>query len=42
VSDIKAKAVAKGMTTLRRAGWEKVKQGKTTWEEVIRVTQEER
>jgi type II secretory ATPase GspE/PulE/Tfp pilus assembly ATPase PilB-like protein len=39
--DIKAKAVAKGMTTLRRAGWGKVKEGKTTIEEVIRVTQEE-
>jgi type II secretory ATPase GspE/PulE/Tfp pilus assembly ATPase PilB-like protein len=34
-------AVQKGMKTLRRAGWEKVKRGLTSLQEVIRVTQEE-
>jgi type IV pilus assembly protein PilB len=36
--DIKAAAVENGMSTLRRSGLEKVKQGQTTIEEVIRVT----
>lgn len=38
-NEIKAKAVSAGMTTLRQSGWEKVKQGSTTLQEVIRVTQ---
>jgi type II secretory ATPase GspE/PulE/Tfp pilus assembly ATPase PilB-like protein len=38
---IKQKAVALGMKTLRDSGWEKIKQGVTTIEEVLRVTQEE-
>jgi len=38
---IKDKAVSLGMKTLRQAGWDKVKQGLTTLEEVLRVTQEE-
>ncbi len=37
---IKEVALAKGMTTLRRDGWEKVKQGVTTVSEVLRVTLE--
>jgi general secretion pathway protein E len=36
--EIKAAAVEGGMFTLRRSGLEKVKQGQTTIEEVIRVT----
>ena len=36
---IKDKAVALGMKTLRQAGWEKIKQGQTTLQEVSRVTQ---
>jgi type IV pilus assembly protein PilB len=36
--DIKAAAVENGMYTLRRSGLEKVKQGQTSIEEVIRVT----
>lgn len=36
---IKNKAIECGMTTLRQSGWEKVKQGITTPEEVLRVTQ---
>ncbi|MFA5059234.1 MAG: ATPase, T2SS/T4P/T4SS family [Candidatus Omnitrophota bacterium] len=40
-SQIKAKAIAAGMRTLRQDGWEKVKKGVTTPSEVIRVTQEE-
>lgn len=39
-SEIKAKAVASGMKTLRQSGLEKVKQGVTTLQEVIRVTQD--
>ncbi len=39
--DIKQKAIEIGMKTLYQSGWLKVKQGKTTIEEVIRVTQEE-
>lgn len=38
---IKQKAVALGMRVLRDAGWDKVKQGITTVDEVLRVTQEE-
>jgi general secretion pathway protein E len=38
---IKQQAVAQGMKTLRDAGWDKIKQGITTIEEVLRVTQEE-
>jgi len=37
---LKEKATGSGMRTLRQAGWEKVKQGTTTLQEVIRVTQE--
>ena len=40
-SRIKKKAVELGMRTLRQAGWEKVKSGLTTPQEVIRVTKEE-
>jgi type II secretory ATPase GspE/PulE/Tfp pilus assembly ATPase PilB-like protein len=38
-SEIKARAVAAGMKTLRQAGWEKVRRGQTTFQEVLRVTQ---
>jgi general secretion pathway protein E len=38
---IKQKAVSLGMKVLRQSGWEKIKQGATTIEEVLRVTQEE-
>ena len=38
---IKQKAVAQGMKVLRDSGWDKIKQGVTTIEEVLRVTQEE-
>ncbi|MGE5308010.1 MAG: GspE/PulE family protein [Deltaproteobacteria bacterium] len=38
---VKQKAVALGMKTLRDSGWEKIKAGVTTVEEVLRVTQEE-
>ena len=37
---IKKKALALGMRTLRQDGWEKIKRGITTPSEVIRVTQE--
>jgi len=37
--EIKKKAVSTGMQTLRDSGWEKIKQGVITAEEVIRVTQ---
>ena len=40
-SVIKEKAVAQGMKTLSEAGWEKVKAGITTPEEILRVTKEE-
>ena len=40
-SAIKQAAVARGMKTLRDDGWEKVRQGQTTVEEVARVTQED-
>lgn len=38
---VKNKAIAAGMRTLRQDGWEKVKNGITTPSEVMRVTQEE-
>ena len=38
---IKNKALKFGMHTLRMDGWEKVKKGLTTFEEVIRVTKED-
>ena len=38
---IKQKAMSLGMKVLRESGWNKVKQGLTTLEEVLRVTQEE-
>ncbi|PIP37781.1 MAG: type II secretion system protein GspE [Desulfobacterales bacterium CG23_combo_of_CG06-09_8_20_14_all_51_8] len=37
---IKAKALAKGLVTLRQNGWEKVQEGVTTLAEVLRVTLE--
>jgi type II secretion system protein E len=40
-SSIKQAAIARGMKTLRDDGWEKVKLGITTVEEVARVTQED-
>jgi type II secretion system protein E len=40
-SAIKQAAVAHGMKTLRDDGWEKVRQGQTTVEEIARVTQED-
>jgi type II secretory ATPase GspE/PulE/Tfp pilus assembly ATPase PilB-like protein len=36
---IAARAVENGMRTLRSDGWNKVKNGETTIEEVLRVTQ---
>ena len=38
---IKQKALTMGMQTLREGGWNKIHQGITTIEEVLRVTQEE-
>jgi len=38
---IKQRAIAQGMQTLRENGWQKVREGITTVEEVLRVTQEE-
>jgi general secretion pathway protein E len=38
---IKQKAVAQGMKVLRDSGWDKIKHGATTIDEVLRVTQEE-
>ena len=38
-STIAAKAIEQGMRTLRTDGWNKVKGGETTIEEVLRVTQ---
>jgi type II secretory ATPase GspE/PulE/Tfp pilus assembly ATPase PilB-like protein len=38
---IKERAVVSGMKTLKAVGWDKVKNGLTTMEEVLRVTQEE-
>ena len=40
-SVIKEQALKEGMKTLRQDGWEKVKAGVTTIEEVLRVTQED-
>jgi type II secretory ATPase GspE/PulE/Tfp pilus assembly ATPase PilB-like protein len=40
-SNIAQKAMEHGMRTLRNDGWKKVKLGKTTIEEVLRVTQTE-
>jgi len=40
-STIAQKAVAQGMRTLRHDGWKKVREGITTVEEVLRVTQTE-
>jgi general secretion pathway protein E/type IV pilus assembly protein PilB len=37
--DLKQAAVTQGMQTLRQDGWRRVGQGKTTIEEVVRVTQ---
>jgi type II secretory ATPase GspE/PulE/Tfp pilus assembly ATPase PilB-like protein len=37
---IKRRAVELGMRTLRDSGWMRLKQGKTTFEEVVRVTAE--
>ena len=39
--EIKKAAIAQGMVPLRRAGWQKVEQGLTTFEEMNRVTFEE-
>jgi type II secretory ATPase GspE/PulE/Tfp pilus assembly ATPase PilB-like protein len=38
-NDIAQVAIAAGMRTLRNDGWFKVKEGTTTIEEVLRVTQ---
>ena len=38
-SELKQCAIAEGMETLRQDGWRRVSQGKTTIEEVVRVTQ---
>jgi type II secretory ATPase GspE/PulE/Tfp pilus assembly ATPase PilB-like protein len=40
-STIAQKAMEGGMRTLRMDGWKKVKAGRTTVEEVLRVTQTE-
>lgn len=40
-NDIKARAAALGMSSLRQSGWEKVRKGITTLQEVMRVTQSE-
>ena len=40
-SIIKETALKAGMRSLRQDGWEKVKEGRTTVEEVLRVTQED-
>jgi general secretion pathway protein E len=37
--ELKHCAIAEGMETLRQDGWRRVSQGKTTIEEVVRVTQ---
>jgi type II secretory ATPase GspE/PulE/Tfp pilus assembly ATPase PilB-like protein len=39
-SVLTAAAKRNGMTTLREDGWDKVKRGVTTVDEVLRVTQE--
>ena len=38
-SELKQCAIAEGMETLRQDGWRRVAHGKTTIEEVVRVTQ---
>jgi type II secretory ATPase GspE/PulE/Tfp pilus assembly ATPase PilB-like protein len=38
---MKARAVSDGMDTLRADGWRRVLEGKTTIEEVVRVTQQD-
>lgn len=38
---LRQKAIGNGMATLREDGWDKVRRGVTTVEEVLRVTQEE-
>ena len=38
---IRAMAVELGMRTMREDGWEKVRQGLTSLDEVLRVTQED-
>ena len=40
--EMKQCAIAQGMETLRQDGWRRVAQGKTTIEEVVRVTQNRR
>jgi type II secretion system protein E len=40
-STVATKAIEQGMRTLRNDGWDKVMQGKTTIEEILRVTQVE-
>ena len=40
-SVIKQQALKEGMLTLRRFGWEVVREGMTTVDEVLRVAQEE-
>ena len=37
--ELKQCAIAEGMETLRQDGWRRVAEGKTTIEEVVRVTQ---
>jgi hypothetical protein len=37
--ELKQCAISNGMETLRQDGWRRVAQGKTTIEEVVRVTQ---
>jgi hypothetical protein len=37
--ELKQCAIGEGMETLRQDGWRRVVQGKTTIEEVVRVTQ---
>ncbi len=40
VNDMRQLAIREGMTTLREDAWEKVKTGKTTYQEAMRVTAE--
>ena len=40
VNDMRQLAIREGMTTLREDAWEKVKSGKTTYQEAMRVTAE--
>jgi type II secretory ATPase GspE/PulE/Tfp pilus assembly ATPase PilB-like protein len=39
--EIRQRAIAGGMATLRQDGWQKCCQGVTTLEEVLRVTRED-